>query len=51
MTSKIFYTCSSVAYEAPAREMRQKFVQFWTDLHLDQLEPFADLRWTARTAA
>jgi hypothetical protein len=47
----LLYTYSSVCYEALAAGVPPVFVQGETDLDLDQLEPFPDLRWTARTAA
>jgi hypothetical protein len=46
----VLYTYSSVGYEALAQGVPPVFVQSETDLDLDQLEPFADLRWAARTA-
>lgn len=49
--SVLLYTYSSVCYEALAAGVPPVFVQADTDLDLDQLEPFPDLRWTGRTAA
>jgi len=49
--SVLLYTYSSVCYEALAAGVPPVFVQAETDLDLDQLDPFPDLRWTARTAA
>jgi hypothetical protein len=46
----LLYTYSSVCYEAFAAGVPPLFVQAETDLDLDQLEPFTDLRWTGRTA-
>jgi hypothetical protein len=46
----LLYTYTSVAYDALAFGVPAVFVQSETDLDFDQLEPFADLRWTARTA-
>lgn len=45
----MLYTYSSVGYEALAQGVPPVFVQSETDLDLDQLEPFADLRLAART--
>lgn len=47
----LLYTYSSVCYEALAAGVPPVFVQAETDLDLDQLEPFTELRWTGRTAA
>jgi hypothetical protein len=47
----LLYTYSSVCYEALAAGVPPVFVQAETDLDLDQLEPFPDLRWTGRTPA
>jgi hypothetical protein len=47
----LLYTYSSVCYEAFAAGVPPVFVQAETDLDLDQLEPFADVRWSGRTAA
>jgi hypothetical protein len=47
----LLYTYSSVCYEALAAGVPPLFVRAETDLDLDQLEPFTDLRWTGRTAA
>jgi hypothetical protein len=49
--SLLLYTYSSVCYEALAAGVPPVFVQAETDLDLDQLEPFTELRWTGRTAA
>jgi hypothetical protein len=49
--SLLLYTYSSVCYEALAAGVPPVFVQAETDLDLDQLEPFTDLRWTGRTPA
>jgi hypothetical protein len=46
----LLYTYSSVCYEALAAGVPPIFVQAEADLDIDQLEPFADLRWTGRTA-
>ena len=48
--SVLLYTYSSVCYEALAAGVPPVFVQGETDLDLDQLEPFPDVRWTGRTA-
>ena len=47
----LLYTYSSVCYEALAAGVPPVFVRAETDLDLDQLEPFTDLRWAGRTAA
>jgi hypothetical protein len=47
----LLYTYSSVCYDALAAGVPPVFVRAETDLDLDQLEPFTDLRWTGRTAA
>jgi hypothetical protein len=47
----LLYTYSSVCYEALAAGVPPVFVQAETDLDLDQLDPFPDLRWAGRTAA
>jgi hypothetical protein len=45
----LLYTGTSVVYDALAFGVPAVFVQSETDLDFDKLEPFADLRWTART--
>lgn len=45
----MLYAYSSVCYEALAAGVPPVFVRVETDLDLDQLEPFAGVRWTART--
>lgn len=47
----LLYTYSSVCFEALAAGVPTVFVQAETDIDLDQLEPFPELRWTARTPA
>jgi hypothetical protein len=47
----LLYTYSSVCFEALAAGVPTVFVEAETDLDLDQLEPFPELRRTARTAA
>jgi hypothetical protein len=47
----LLYTYTSTCYEALAAGVPPVFVQAETDLDLDQLEPFAELRWTGRTPA
>jgi hypothetical protein len=46
----MLYTYSVVAYEALAAAVPPVFVRSEVLLDLDQLEPFADLRWRARGA-
>ena len=45
----LLYTGTSAAYDALVFGVPAVFVQSETDLDFDQLEPFADLRWAART--
>jgi hypothetical protein len=47
----LLYTYSSVCFEALAAGVPAVFVEAETDLDLDQLEPFPELRRTARTVA
>jgi hypothetical protein len=47
----MLYTYSVVAYEALAAAVPPVFVRSEVLLDLDQLEPFAQLRWRARGAA
>jgi hypothetical protein len=47
----LLYTYSSVCFEALAAGVPTVFVEAETDLDLDQLEPFPELRRSARTAA
>jgi hypothetical protein len=49
--SLLLYTYNSVCHDALAAGVPPVFVQSETDVDIDQLEAFSDLRWTGRTAA